>query len=820
MKIYKFSQLSLKVQIYYGIGYIYILSAVAFMLILSCSVYFLISNYYFILANEFENYEKMQLENSLNLLDTTINSEIKNNQLPVKWINNFYNLISNASKNNFSNKVMYIDAFNVNKRMELLFINAEDIYNNPIYTDINNKDFASLEQKFIIQKTNDNNFTNLTKDQIEYIEKEMYYNKRFFVLLYDLYLTSLNFKLRLYTSKYKKNSYIDHSRYFKISDPDKNFVNHFSNIKNLYFKEYISDNLNIAHKFDFIYFINNFFTILIHKKLNYESLNSKAVSLRYLNTNVKIINKLKESKILSNNLLINSYVPQNILHLWKNEIIPYNKYVFHNEYEYYKKLRKTIKNNSFILHDSGKVLKNYSRIITSHNINLYYEEEIDFLNNNLKFKLNINYNLPIKSNFVNDINTYSINYLIDYYLKYNKGLKFQLFDFDGCNYITFKTCIMNMRLNEMLLPNYIKKAKESTDNIIKKLISSKDNYSKYSILPNKINECYINTISKESIIKYLVSKNFSNRILYKINNNYLYTMYKKQTPSLNSKLLLSEKYDYTFFYNIIVYKSTEFINTEKNYIYNKLTRLFTIVFCFVSMFWIVLTIIICYFAFKVQNELIKQIKIILGVIDNIGKKEGEYSAENDNNLKIIGYPYDKDIDNFLFYYKKILIGAKKVKFSENENNLMLNIKRNSYIKNNNIIIENKFIENKTKLTYCNIFKYIRNNKDTNLTNLNTYNLKENYKDNFKEKIVFKDKNYDKFFIYNLDLFINKTKDAFESYKQIMEAKYNTEELITNKRVHSKDFEYNSYSNIKSIYRYKYITGKTLHGNTVDIHVIK
>ncbi len=232
----------------------------------------------------------------------------------------------------------------------------------------------------------------------------------------------------------------------------------------------------------------------------------------------------------------------------------------------------------------------------------------------------------------------------------------------------------------------------------------------YSYGRETIESTFMNSTYDEYYIKRRVKIPLLNRVKdSSVDEAIYYKVFRSLTPDPYIFSIVNSDYFSIKQMDIFVLKNEEFMKKVNNKVfYNFVGVMFFILF-FNFFFWYLLLLLIYILLFKVSNSLTKPINLLSKLIKSIGKEESEEVKDAWN----FAYSEDKDIKELFDLCKNLIKGgfsdSSRSKDKKNEK-LLLNSAYNniSYVKTNNIIIEEEKIEKSSNFSAETIFNYKRN----------------------------------------------------------------------------------------------------------------
>jgi hypothetical protein len=233
---------------------------------------------------------------------------------------------------------------------------------------------------------------------------------------------------------------------------------------------------------------------------------------------------------------------------------------------------------------------------------------------------------------------------------------------------------------------------------------------RYSYGRDMMESTFMNSTYDEYYIKRRVKIPLLNRVKdSSVDEEIYYKVFRSLTPDPYIFSIVNSDYFSIKQMDIFVLKNEEFMKKVNNEVYYNFVGVMFFILFFNFFFWYLLLLLIYILLFKVSNSLTKPINLLSKLIKSIGKEESEELRDAWN----FAYSEDKDIKELFDLCKNLIKGgfsdSSRSKEKRNEISMLNNAYNNiSYVKTNNLIIEEEKIEKSSNFSAETIFNYKRN----------------------------------------------------------------------------------------------------------------
>jgi hypothetical protein len=268
-------------------------------------------------------------------------------------------------------------------------------------------------------------------------------------------------------------------------------------------------------------------------------------------------------------------------------------------------------------------------------------------------------------------------------------------------------------------------------------------FIKFYNLYNNITELTLKLPFKNltSCILFEKGKSYVNQFFYESNGtvyNPLYVKRKTNIPLINGYMDSSEEKAINFkvfqyimpdpfqqgllksnyftlnkFKHFLI-KNTRFLEIYKNYVFYKIAGSFCKIIFYNNILWILILILISFVLFQVTRNITGPINKISEIVTSLGRESNHEEGISKLSDENFTYSDDKDINELFLICKKIIKGG----FSDDHINTNMNNNENlyyigsshnhiSYVKTNNLIIDEAKIEEATNASALAILNYVK-----------------------------------------------------------------------------------------------------------------
>jgi hypothetical protein len=184
-------------------------------------------------------------------------------------------------------------------------------------------------------------------------------------------------------------------------------------------------------------------------------------------------------------------------------------------------------------------------------------------------------------------------------------------------------------------------------------------------------------------------------------------------PDFFQRELLKSNYFTLNVFKQFLTKNTRFLEIYKKYVFNKTAGSFCRIMFYNNILWIIILILISILLFEVTRNITGPINKISEIVMSLGQESNDEEGISKLSDENFTYSDDKEINDFFLICKNIIKGG----FSEDHNNKMNN-KENlyyiglssnqiTYVKTNNLIIDEEKIEEATNASAQAILNYVK-----------------------------------------------------------------------------------------------------------------
>lgn len=177
-------------------------------------------------------------------------------------------------------------------------------------------------------------------------------------------------------------------------------------------------------------------------------------------------------------------------------------------------------------------------------------------------------------------------------------------------------------------------------------------------------------------------------------------------PNIFTQNIMKSLYLNNYLLNVYVLVSMAGLFNIRDIIYDKLTGGFFMILLYVILIWFLECMIIIFVVNNVTHSLTDPIDTLTKHIKSIGQDNNESSnkKKKDDDLENINFEHDDDINDFFTICKNIIRGGLAKESSES-NKKNFHSENVWHIKQNNIILDEEFIENTGLTSGTHIFSY-------------------------------------------------------------------------------------------------------------------
>jgi len=275
--------------------------------------------------------------------------------------------------------------------------------------------------------------------------------------------------------------------------------------------------------------------------------------------------------------------------------------------------------------------------------------------------------------------------------------------------------------------------------------------------PKFINDCIMYPPAKEKFVNLLrINTNSTNyqSIKKKINiplwndrkntdeySNVRFKIHKYSAPDFQTKVFINSFFTFVTRTTQYIFKNTKFLENSIHKLWNFFVRIIILILFYNLMIWFLFMIIIIIIVWKVTKDITRPIDRLIeevtklggGVTNNDEEKENDVKTEDEaipTNQKgydeEITYPDDEDINEMFKICESLIKGGfteysnTNITKKEDEANLLLSYNNIAFVKSNDLIILEDFIEyhatnNKSIFSWKKDFPKVEASKDLTAT---------------------------------------------------------------------------------------------------------
>ena len=677
----KFIQLSIKKQILIGICSVNVLVFVLVTGVLLISSYVIINTVYLDLISYIENEENLQLSEISNLCELQISTTTDLYKLSTQWVSNYKN---NLQKYNH----LLFDYKN--------FTNYDETYKDTLLKVPYN---AVTTLKTSLENYNRNNNPHITKGVLIYNDKISIDDLNIYFKLVSASKTLITFH-KTSMQKMIRNVFIS------------------SNEKQIYFS-YPNDKLN--PNFNDKFYFHGLFTYLEYLFYTYTS------------TDLNPYNNVTYTNIRKH-FYYNPYIFPNI-----QSLIPYSP--FENKNPTYilseilalslnykdidiKENYTSICDDTQPKSDISSKIKDYTLIVTNgitvteyvENINVHYTGIKTFVTDRT---------LRLYSNQT----CFSLINLFDFYNNLNGTNSFMKIISEKDMYPqSILDCLIYQKGREKFINAFY--SDNSNLNIRRKYIiaildemtnnaQSSINITEFSQVQNvglsqncqtrqNINTSQlIKMASNVSITDHIDFKNFEFTEV-KTSKRFKHKIVKSRTPVDNIFLVNKRMFLTTFTLDIFLFKAQQEIENDFSSLFQLYLGILYSILSYNLVIWSIIMLILFYLLIKVSNSLTKPIINLTKCILDLNSGDADNIEKRKQRLDKINYPDDTTINELFKVCKTLIKGgfSQDNDFAEKNKTLIKNDDITKIVKNNNLIIQERFIYNDSTFESADIFNYV------------------------------------------------------------------------------------------------------------------